>query len=578
MKNKFIILDRDGTLNIDEGYTYKTQDLKFFPDVFESLSRLKKEFKFIIITNQSGIGRGYYTEEDVRKFNNKMLEELKKRNIKIEKTYFCPHHPDHKCDCRKPNPKFIKEAEKEFNIDLKESWVIGDHGHDIGLGKNAGCKTIYLLTGHGVKHLDDARKQNPDYIAANLKQAADYMLFSKENKIIPRDKIEALAKSLKQKNKKIATINGTFDILHKGHEFILKEAKKQGDILIAGLNSDSSVRQNKGPSRPLNNENARAKMLANFDFVDYVVIFNETTPIKLLELIKPNVHVNGSEYGKGCIEAETVRKYGGRIHIVKLIKGYSTTNMIKTRKEEAKTFKTQEKLVEHYSKLLKSQESDFRSLNLRKLILKYAPKGIILDLGCGPGFMSRELLKRGDNVVSADIDESLLKMAKEVCSGYKTNIIKIKEIDELGKNKFDAVICLDVLEHIKDDAKAMKNIRGALKDKGNAIIAVPAFGWLYGKRDKEIGHYRRYNKKELLKKLENAGFEIKKARYWNALGFIVYLFFEKILKARIKEDIRYKEKKGLNKLINNALSFLLGLENKIKMPFGLSLIVIAKKA
>src|SRR3989338_4487114 len=121
--NKAVFLDRDGTLNIDEGYTYKTQDLKFFPDVFASLNLLKKDFKFIIISNQSGVGRGYYSEEDVHKFNDKLIDELKKHGIKIEKTYFCPHPPDVECDCRKPNIKFIKQAEKEFNIDLKNSWV-----------------------------------------------------------------------------------------------------------------------------------------------------------------------------------------------------------------------------------------------------------------------------------------------------------------------------------------------------------------------------------------------------------------------------------------------------------------------
>ena len=139
---KAIFLDRDGTLNVDNGYTYKTQDLKFYPDVFKSLNRLKKDFIFIIITNQSGIGRGYYTEQGFKRFNNKLIEELNKQGIEIKKTYHCPHHPEEKCECRKPNISSIKQAETEFGIDLKSSWVIGDHPHDIELGRNAGCKTI----------------------------------------------------------------------------------------------------------------------------------------------------------------------------------------------------------------------------------------------------------------------------------------------------------------------------------------------------------------------------------------------------------------------------------------------------
>ena len=174
--NRFIILDRDGTLNRDEkGYIHKVEDLKFFPDTFKALNLLKDNFKFIIISNQSGIGRGYYTEEDFHKFNNKLTGELEKQNIKIAKTYFCPHTPEENCDCRKPNTKFIEQAEKEFSIDIKNSFMIGDHPSDIELGKNANCKTIYLLTGHGEKH-KEGLKTKPDFIANNILEAAQWIL------------------------------------------------------------------------------------------------------------------------------------------------------------------------------------------------------------------------------------------------------------------------------------------------------------------------------------------------------------------------------------------------------------------
>jgi len=98
--------------------------------------------------------------------------------------------------------------------------------------------------------------------------------------------------------------------------------------LIVGINSDVSVKSNKGEDRPLNNEINRAKMVARFEAVDYVTIFNGKTPLNLLDEIKPNVHVNGSEYGEQCIEAEVVNRYGGKIHIVDLLEGHSTTKMI----------------------------------------------------------------------------------------------------------------------------------------------------------------------------------------------------------------------------------------------------------
>ncbi|MEA2037360.1 MAG: adenylyltransferase/cytidyltransferase family protein [Nanoarchaeota archaeon] len=150
-----------------------------------------------------------------------------------------------------------------------------------------------------------------------------------ENKIKRREELQKIVESLKGQGKKIVTCNGCFDILHAGHIKFLEEAKKQGDILIIGLNSDSSVKQNKGPKRPINNEMDRAIVLAALEAADYVTIYDEKTPIELLEVIKPNIHVNGEEYGENCIEAETVKNNNGKIYVVKLVKGYSTTNLIK---------------------------------------------------------------------------------------------------------------------------------------------------------------------------------------------------------------------------------------------------------
>lgn len=154
-----------------------------------------------------------------------------------------------------------------------------------------------------------------------------------DNKIKTRKEIAKIAKELKNRGKKIVTCNGCFDIIHAGHIKFLKEAKERGDVLIVGLNSDRSVKENKGEKRPINNEKDRAIVLAALEMVDYVTIFDEKTPIELLEIIKPDVHVNGEEYGENCIEALIVKKYGGKVYIVKLKKGFSTTNLIKKIKE-----------------------------------------------------------------------------------------------------------------------------------------------------------------------------------------------------------------------------------------------------
>ncbi|MBU0614626.1 MAG: D-glycero-beta-D-manno-heptose 1-phosphate adenylyltransferase [Nanoarchaeota archaeon] len=140
--------------------------------------------------------------------------------------------------------------------------------------------------------------------------------------------IEQLTK-IERKGRKIVFCNGCFDILHSGHIQFLKEAKAQGDLLVVGINSDSSVKKNKGPNRPINNEKDRAIVLDSLKMVDYVVIFDEPTPIPLITKLKPDVFVNGEDYGEACIEAPTVKSYGGRIHIVKNFGGISTTKLVK---------------------------------------------------------------------------------------------------------------------------------------------------------------------------------------------------------------------------------------------------------
>lgn len=169
---KAIFLDRDGTLIEDKGYEYKIDSLKIYPGVIEGLRLLQENYIFFIITNQSGIGRGIYTIEDFHKFNNFFLEQLEEHGIKIEKTYFCPHVNG--CNCKKPSTKFIEDIVLEYNVDLSKSWTIGDHPSDILFGRDAGCKTCYLLTGHGTKHFQELKLKRikPTIVAPNFLYAA----------------------------------------------------------------------------------------------------------------------------------------------------------------------------------------------------------------------------------------------------------------------------------------------------------------------------------------------------------------------------------------------------------------------
>ncbi len=148
--------------------------------------------------------------------------------------------------------------------------------------------------------------------------------------IIGYENISILIENLKKDKKKIVFTNGCFDLLHRGHISLLKEAKSKGDILIVGINSDESVRKLKGNSRPIIDEESRAYVLSNLQVVDYVVIFNQLDPRKIIEIIKPDIHVKGGDYKKEeLIETSTVEKFGGRVEIIKLSEGYSTTNIEK---------------------------------------------------------------------------------------------------------------------------------------------------------------------------------------------------------------------------------------------------------
>jgi len=183
-KKKAIILDRDGVLIEDKNYSYKIEDLEVLPGVIEGLKQLQKDFTFFIVTNQSGIGRGYYTLEDFQQYNNHLISRLNENNIIIEKTFFCPHVKEDNCDCRKPNPKFLKEIADQWNIDLESSWMIGDHPSDIQFGINGGCKTVYMITGHGERHLKDLKVKGiePNLVHANFFDAAEEILKIKNKK------------------------------------------------------------------------------------------------------------------------------------------------------------------------------------------------------------------------------------------------------------------------------------------------------------------------------------------------------------------------------------------------------------
>ena len=145
---KALFLDRDGVINIEKNYLYKESDFEFIDGIFELCKHYQDlGYLIVIVTNQSGIAREYYSQEDFLKLTSWMVTAFKKHGITISKVYFCPHHPDisGECSCRKPKPGMILEAAKEFDIDLTQSILIGDKERDIESALNAGIEKTYLF-------------------------------------------------------------------------------------------------------------------------------------------------------------------------------------------------------------------------------------------------------------------------------------------------------------------------------------------------------------------------------------------------------------------------------------------------
>jgi rfaE bifunctional protein nucleotidyltransferase chain/domain len=150
-----------------------------------------------------------------------------------------------------------------------------------------------------------------------------------DGKIVDIKNLAKLSARLKSDGKKIVTTNGVFDLLHVGHVRYLKKARSLGDVLIVGINSDSSVKKLKGNKRPLVSELQRAEVLAALECVDFVCIFEEPTPIRFILQVKPNVHAKGGDYDPNLLpEKKIVEQNGGLIRTIKFEKGFSTTSLI----------------------------------------------------------------------------------------------------------------------------------------------------------------------------------------------------------------------------------------------------------
>jgi len=175
MKNKAVFLDRDGVINVEVSYLSNPDDFVFEEGSIEALKLLKqKGYLLIVITNQAAIARGYFNEVTLKTIHDKMENILKEENVKLDDIYYCPHHPEFTgpCDCRKPNPGMLLKAKEKHDIDLGASFMVGDTMGDINAGKNAGVKTVLVLTGYGKEEQKNTSLTKPDFIYRNLLEFA----------------------------------------------------------------------------------------------------------------------------------------------------------------------------------------------------------------------------------------------------------------------------------------------------------------------------------------------------------------------------------------------------------------------
>jgi len=172
-KRKAVFFDRDGTFIEDRGDLRDPGEVVFFPDTEDALRALQKDFLLFIVTNQSGIGKGRITRAEAAAVNAYVERRLLEKGIRIEAVYCCPHRRDEGCPCIKPNPYFLHQAERDFDLNLSESFVVGDHPHDVTLAENAGARGLYLLTGHGMKHRDELPSGR--IVLRGIREAAAWM-------------------------------------------------------------------------------------------------------------------------------------------------------------------------------------------------------------------------------------------------------------------------------------------------------------------------------------------------------------------------------------------------------------------
>jgi D-glycero-D-manno-heptose 1,7-bisphosphate phosphatase len=185
--NKAVFLDRDGTINEEVGYLRNLSDLRLIPGAAAAIKRLNDAgLKVVLVTNQSGIARGYFSEAQLHEIHDRLSQMLLEEGARLDAVYYCPHHPSagkshytRECDCRKPGTGLIDMAVSDLNIDVKHSYVVGDKWSDVELGQKARAHSVLVRTGYGAVDEGNERPPHlldPDFMAQDITEAADWII------------------------------------------------------------------------------------------------------------------------------------------------------------------------------------------------------------------------------------------------------------------------------------------------------------------------------------------------------------------------------------------------------------------
>lgn len=327
-----VFFDRDGTLIREREYLADPDGVELLPGAAAAVRLARRSgYAAVLLTNQSGVGRGRFTVDDVAAVHARLAELLAAEGAVLDGVYLCPHAPPPEgevgCECRKPAPGLALRAAEELGLDLARSIVVGDKSADAALARRIGARGLWVATGHGRREAVTAQEATPPH--AGVLDAVRSALGDGVGKIRTLEDLADELERARRLGQRVVFANGHFDVLHVGHIRYLRGARRLGDVLVVAVNDDASTRALKGPDRPITPVAERLEILEALECVDFLLAFEGRDVSKVLLTLRPDVHAKGTDYTEESVpEKDVVASYGGRVAITGDPKDHSSSEII----------------------------------------------------------------------------------------------------------------------------------------------------------------------------------------------------------------------------------------------------------